>query len=340
MARDTTLDAYRALAMLHIVCVIHIFYLLGLGHETARSALLFEMPAIFFIAGASQSLSRNDKGLRETVVNRAWRVLAPFYVSLAVIYAWMALMTVFSEPTEKFNADITQLTLRDVLKTLATGGCPHIPFYGYTWFISCYFIISCSLPLQKKIIKKIPIWAYLALMVAVVAALTPLHFPMEREIKNLPVYNFFFIAGYAYYKNYSLNALRTVCLITVAFTLYGFAQGFMMPMQDHKFPADIFFLVFGTAWLTVFALTLRRVRLPYNGLLKIWNVRGYGIYLYQIFSFYIVYRITDPWMASISQDASQVIIYAALVFVASTALSYVFNGIEKAIVNKLRVKKT
>lgn len=336
MARDTTLDAYRALAMLHIVCVIHIFYLLGLGHETARSVLLFEMPAIFFIAGASQSLSRNDKGLRETVVNRAWRVLAPFYVSLAVIYAWMALMTVFSEHTEKFNADITQLTLRDVLKTLATGGCPHIPFYGYTWFISCYFIISCSLPLQKKIIKKIPIWAYLALMVAVVATLTPLHFPGEIEIKNLPVYNFFFIAGYAYYRRYSLKALVAVCVVTVAFTVYGFAQGFMMPMQDHKFPADIFFLIFGTAWLTVLALVLRKVRLSYPRILKIWNVRGYNIYLYQLFSFYAVYRLTDPWMAAVGSETLQFFIYAALVFITATVLSYVTFAIEKYVISKAK----
>ena len=340
MNRDTNLDACRALVMIHIVCIIHVLYFFGLGHEITRSALLFEMPAIFFIAGASQSLAKREKGFLETVKNRCKRLLVPFYIFLAILYAWMALMTFLAEPTDNFNIDITALSLREVLKTLATGGCAKIPFYGYTWFISCYLIISCSLPLQKWLLRRIPAWLWLALMAAVSALLTPLHFPAEIELKNLPVYNFFFIAGYAYYKNYSLNALRTVCLITVAFTIYGFAQGFIMPMQDHKFPADIFFLVFGTAWLTVFALTLRRVRLPYNGLLKIWNVRGYGIYLYQIFSFYIVYRITDPWMASISQDASQIIIYAALVFAASTALSYVFDGIEKAIVNKLRVKKT
>ena len=322
--------------MLHIICVIHVLYWNGLGSELTRSLLLFEMPAIFFIAGASQSLAKRDKNLRETVANRAWRLLVPFYVFLAVLFAWMALMTAFATPTVWNNVDITALTALETLKILLTGSSEKIPFYNYTWFIKCYIIISCSLPLQKKVLKKVPAWLYLALMAAITAVLTPLHFPAELHVKHLPVYNFFFIAGYAYYHRYSLKALVAVCVVAVAFTVYGFAQGFMMPMQDHKFPADIFFLIFGTAWLTVLALALRKVHLPYNRIMKIWNVRGYNIYLYQLFSFYAVYRLTDPWIAAVGSETLQFFIYAALVFITATVLSYVTFAIEKYVISKAK----
>ena len=41
--------------MIHIVCVIHVIYWIKIFDEPWRSLLLLEMPAIFFIAGASQS---------------------------------------------------------------------------------------------------------------------------------------------------------------------------------------------------------------------------------------------------------------------------------------------
>lgn len=330
MTRDTNLDACRALVMINIVCIIHGPYWFGLHDETLRSAMLFEMPAIFFIAGAAQSLAKREKGFLETVKNRCKRLLVPFYIFLAILYIWMAVETFIAQPTEMFNVDITALSAADVLKTLATGGSEHIPLYGYTWFISCYLAILCSFPLQRKLLRRIPAWLWLAIMAVITAVLTPLHFPAEREIKNLPMYNFFFIAGYAYYKHYNLKALHTVWFITATLTIYGFAQGFMHPMQGHKFPADIFFLVYGTAWLSTFALILRRVRLPYNRLLKIWNVGGYHIYLYQIFSFYAVNRLTNPWIGCIGSENLQYAICTLLVFAASTALGY--------IINELRVK--
>ena len=59
--RDTTLDACRGLAMMYIVCVIHVAYWLYPVAEPLKSVLLFEMPAMFFIAGAAQSLRGTNR---------------------------------------------------------------------------------------------------------------------------------------------------------------------------------------------------------------------------------------------------------------------------------------
>ena len=57
MERDANLDKYRAIVMAYIVCIIHLIYWAGFCSEPDRSFLLFEMPVIFFISGASYRLS-------------------------------------------------------------------------------------------------------------------------------------------------------------------------------------------------------------------------------------------------------------------------------------------
>ena len=147
--RDTLIDTLRGLTMIHIVCVIHVIYWFVLFNEPLRSILLFEMPAIFFIAGASQSLKQDNKTLSlwketmATVVNRTKRVILPYYVFLIVLYIVMAICTWGFDGALGF--DLTKLSIGDIIKTIATGGSDNINFFGYTWFIYCYYIVSSSL---------------------------------------------------------------------------------------------------------------------------------------------------------------------------------------------------
>ena len=78
MQRDTQLDNYRALTMIYIVCFIHITYWFDGFGEPYRSYMLFEMPLIFFIAGAAQTYAK-PKSLPKMIINRVWRVMFPFY---------------------------------------------------------------------------------------------------------------------------------------------------------------------------------------------------------------------------------------------------------------------
>ena len=254
ITHDTQLDAYRALTMAYIVSVIHAIYWFDLFNEWIRSVLLFEMPVIFFIAGASQQLAR-EKNLRQTVDNRCRRLLPPLYIFLACLMVLMVFTTWLCPRIGHWNADLRQIPARDYLKMLLTGGSDSVPFYGYTWFISCYLIISCSLPLQRKIINRLPHWLYVALLLLVCIAFSFVHLPMmEREAKNIVVYNFFYVAGYLYYRRLKTKTIALLALLPTVVTVGLFVSGLALPMQNHKFPADAVFLVFGTAAILLLAL--------------------------------------------------------------------------------------
>lgn len=339
--RNTQIDAYRAIILIHIVCFVHVFTWYGLLPEVVRSMLLFEMPAIFFIAGASQRLKSRKENTIQTIKNRIKRVLIPFYIFLFLLYIFLYLFTFVlpNEPNGILHIDITKFKSYDIIKTLLTGGCEHIPFYGYTWFISCYMIVLCSLPIQRFLLKRIPGWIYMSIFFLLSALLTNIHFPLgEYEIKNIPVYNFFFIAGYLYYRNYKSSVLYIIWFVSFAITFIGFAYKIMMPMQSHKFPADIYFLIFSTVALSTLSLLLRKIKIPYDcKILKIWNIRGYNIYLYQVFTFYIVTRFILPLLDGISNEVILFLILSFTVFALSTVMSYATYFYERKTYNAIMV---
>ena len=154
--RDVRLDTYRAMIMIYTVCVIHITYWFGVGTEPLLSAMLFEMPVIFFIAGASQAVTNKKRGIVETIINRAKRILLPLYIFLFFIFIIVMLATVTDADISPYNIDVHRFTAAGVLKILLTGGSTVLPFYGYTWFVAVYLIISCSLPIQQKLLRHIP----------------------------------------------------------------------------------------------------------------------------------------------------------------------------------------
>ena len=325
MKRDLLLDNLRALAMIHIICIIHVLYFFRLGNEYIRSLLLFEMPAIFFIAGASQSLATHPKTIIYTIKSKTKRILIPFYIFLAILYIWMIIFTFFPVYTG-VEIDITRLSANNILKTLCTGGCNCIPFYGYTWFISVYLIISISLPLQRKVLDHINKYVYISIWIAMVVALSFVTFPVANlEIKNLVVYNVFYLTGFCCYRQTGMKSTAVVAFMTVAITFYGFLSGIMIPMQNHKFPADYLFLIFGLAWLSTMALILNSIKQKRYGLLDTWNKNGYYLYLYQTITFSTIVWITHRWIGMVDSDIVKFSIYFALCMAINTLLAYIIK---------------
>lgn len=330
--RDTTLDALRGLVMMYMVCVIHVAYWLAPVAEPLKSALLFEMPAVFFIAGAAQSLGRGaSQPLAAHVAGRARRVLLPFFLFLPVLFLWLAVVS-FAEPEgSRFRIDLGSFTLADVVKILLTCGSGKIPFYQYTWFITCYFVLLCSFPLQARLQRRVGRGAYAAACLALVAVgewLLP-DFHQKYWVMNLLVYNFFFFAGYLYYRRASLRLVVAVAAVAVPLAVAGFATGMAVPMQQHKFPPDLYFVAFGMAWLSVLCLLLWRVKLPCRGLLALWNTCGYTIYLYQLFFAYAVWHITHQWVGSLPSPSLRFAAVALPMLVAGTLLGRAAWGWER-----------
>lgn len=80
MERDKQLDLYRGLSMIYVVCFIHVIYWLKIGSEPILSLMLFEMPIIFFISGASLSFRKEPRSFWNTLCSRFKRVVIPYYI--------------------------------------------------------------------------------------------------------------------------------------------------------------------------------------------------------------------------------------------------------------------
>lgn len=319
--RDTTIDALRGAAIIYMVCIIHVVYWFSPTPEPFSSVLLFEMPAVFFIAGAAQSLRRGPlPSMKKMAAGRARRVLLPFAFFLPWLFLWLLLISAVEPADSMFNFSIGSLAWTDYAKILLTFGGDKIPYYQYTWFIPCYFVLLCSFPLQARVARRVGrgFYAVAVLAVAAGASVALPDFHHKYIIMNVLAYNFFFMAGYLYYRRMGLRTVAAVATVAVALTVADFLAGTATPMQGHKFPPDLHFIVFGTAWLSVLALVLWRAKLPCRGLVAQWNTHGYTIYLYQIFGAYITYTIASPWIGGIGSLAARYAILGGLMLAVNT----------------------
>lgn len=321
--------------MIYIVCVIHLICWLFYSNPAVYSAMLFEMPVIFFIAGASQTYTRR-RTLAETIRNRALRVLLPYYIFVAAVLIFMAAATLLHLSFKGVQLDIRLIGVTGIMKMLLTGGSWHIPYLGYTWFISAYMIISCSLPVQQRIMEKVSGRWYLLAVLALFGLwkATGINSP-ENIIENVLCYNFFYILGYLTYRRVKTSYLMAAAVPAVAVCAYLILSGVAVPLWEHKFPADMIFLAYCLGALCLLSLLFSRIKIKYNAVIRLWNVRGYSIYLYQSISFFIVYKLTGGGLETIGCQPLRFIILFILVFATCTAVSCITYPIERYVIKKI-----
>lgn len=335
MERDTQLDIYRGLLMMYIVCVIHVMYWLDMGREPYLSILLIEMPAIFFVSGASQSLVKKNRGLWESCRNRIRRVLLPYYIYAFVIILGISILSfVHYKP----DYDILAYKNRDWMNVLIAQDIPQAHYIWHLWFIMPYLILSCTFGVQKKLIDKTSPLSYMLCCIIV-------HFVIQRITGNYMLrtvfcYNIFMVAGYLYYHKLSKNKTYALCAVLwiISAIYYSKWGGQFFPMQNHKFPPDTLFLLYGMAMVCSLSIIFGKIKLPYNNIIRIWNERGYTIYLYQSVVFFLVAHFIK-YIDVIPSAFLQFLISALCVFTISTVLSYITYPIECYILNKLTYEK-
>lgn len=339
--RDVQLDNYRALMIMHVL-FIHVLYWLWDWEEPYMSLVLFEMPVVFFVSGASQSISRSRRGLWSTIVGRLRRVVIPFYIYACVIIALFALLTVMLDDTSRFGFDSLQLSAyrwRDVLSIVLCRDVPQVPNNTHLWFIAPYLILSCTFPLQQWLIDRcLNRHLYLAACVALfllVQAVTS-----AELLREVLCYNVFMVAGYLYYKRCRVLTVVAACLATAAvLAVYTLVMGgAFCPMQGHKFPPDWVFLSYGVFSLCIVSLVMRQVKIPSNRFMRLWSERGYTIYLYQsvVFVMVVILRLHTYGKVPYSQVWLVCDTIAAILI--STLLSMVTFPLEKSIMGRMRTK--
>lgn len=278
MERDIQLDMYRGMAMIYIVCWIHVLYWLGITIPF-KGYFLIEMPVIFFIAGASAKLSRQRKE-KEVIRNRFKRVFVPYYK-----YLFLALVAYGGYKFFRCHILFIDNWKQAVGLLLGFNMFPNVPFiWSHTWFILPYFIISIF---PKKINLKwegrITIIDFLLIIVLDVIAY---YLPIINVIRvctlarEILVYNLFYLAGFMFYKNISKKGICYIFILGAIFFLCV-RPFYSHDLQVDKFPPNLYFLAFNICAMSLLGLIFSYVRLPKIKIISLWNTSGYGIYIYQ-----------------------------------------------------------
>lgn len=304
------------------------------------SIMLFAMPSVFFISGASLSVSKSNRGTWETVKNRFKRVVAPYYIyALVLILTGIISSLVLNWVGLSRHAffDITQYDGEDYLNVLLAKYIPQFSFIWHLWFIPPYLILSCTFPLQVKLMRKINRIVYFAVCLGLFLIVQAL--PDLTLLKQVLCFNIFMVAGYLFYKQTNTRTRALTGLISLAIILvYLFLLGGnFCPMQDHKFPPDWVYVVYSLFAISALSLVLGNITLKYNLVFKIWNERGYNIYLYQSVVYTIVSILRQKMPLDLPLPGLRLLLDASLVFLLSTALSYLTYPLERWVMKKLKL---
>ena len=329
--------------MLYIVCFIHVLYWLEDGREPFLSLFLFVMPLIFFVSGAAVSVSRSKRGLMGNILNRLKRVVVPYYIYAGLLIVIGGIVSAVCRRAGVSDAalvDISNYGWKDIVAVLMARNIPQFSFIWHLWFIPLYLILSCTFPLQVKLMKKMNgILYFAACIILFLIAQVVTDIELIRQVLG---FNIFMVAGFLFYRKANLKTIAITGAVALTVLLAGihlFGVDFF-PMQRHKFPPDWMYVLYGLFALCVLSLIFSRLQLCNNKVFKIWNERGYHIYLYQsiIFTIVEILRQRTPFGLPTS-PVVRTLLDGGLVFLLTTGLSYLTYPIERFVMKKLRIVK-
>ena len=168
--------------------------------------------------------------------------------------------------------------------------------------------------------------------------------PLTGLLRTILFYNIFMVMGFCYYKNCKEQMVTLTGIVSAAVVLImvNIFHVDFCPMQSHKFPPDTLFLFYNVFAICVLSLIMKRVNIPEWKVLRIWNERGYTLYLYQSIVFFVVFGVHLAIVKKIPSAIVQAFICSTLMFVLSTAVSCFTYVLElnivrfvKRIVNRL-----
>lgn len=297
MKRDVELDCYRGLAILWVL-FIHSIYWMGFFTSTkvavAKSYLLFEMPLLFFITGASNSLSAKKK-LFNFYIKRIKRIAIPYWVyAFICVFFTQITITFLNAPGKIPYIEWFTFGFRSKLWT-------NIPYLiSHLWFVPIYLLIIIFIPLLKYMYTNLSNRKKLIPLIAIIilVALFDRHKINNGlfyyYIKNVLVYSFWVYLGlfYSDFKGKKINRVFTFAIAILSYFVVSILikTGYNPDMQINKFPPNIAFLVVNIGNFSILILIKKYI----INLLQIFHLNNivakigrysYTVYLYQPFGF-------------------------------------------------------
>ena len=94
-------------------------------------------------------------------------------------------------------------------------------------------------------------------------------------------------------------------------------------------------MVYNLIVLCLFSLLFSKVKIPEFKLIKLWNERGYTLYLYQSIVYFGMFGVYLAIISKIGNHVLEGIICVILMFVMSTIASYIVYPLERWVMGKL-----
>ena len=291
--RDKNIDIYRGCVMLYITCFVHLMFWMKFFGFPYKSWFIIGSPASFVVAGAAFSLASPKKYL-VYAKKRLYRIVRPYWMYAFVVLSILTLAHFI------LNADSLP-TGKDVLKWTLLSGESRFPFISsHLWYILPYISLSLCAPF----LYRLWVWTKIPAGFLVVFFLTTIFLVDQFDVKIVQiryvlVYGLFYMLGFYYNKikvSRKEQAAASVLLFVVGLLLYRYG-GYGINMQENKFPSNVMFAVFTLFMLVTFKglLSWACLRLYSFGagkkIIDIYNKYVYAIYLYQSFSFLILYFV-------------------------------------------------
>ncbi|MGZ9586203.1 acyltransferase family protein [Paenibacillus marinisediminis] len=353
--RDRELDIFRGLIMIYIIGVIHVVYWGGLVESHYKSLLLFEMPIVFFISGATYTLSKKKKYYLY-LTNRLTRILLPYWIFATIFVFVMISFNYYAMSlgsVDAINADPFNVYL-DWVNPFGDH-VTNLPYFSWhLWFIPVYLLIILFIPILHKyflnvnvICKLIPL-VILPFIVYITDEIILLE-DYYSYIKPVSFYMFWTYLGF-YYKNTDWIVYKRVTYFSISFISFLLVYfivsttDYRLDMQVNKFPPNIvfFFYCLGTFFLLVL---LKKSILKFVSILKIdrlldvYSQYGFTMYLYQPFSYFVLLVINSEIINIFQFTNSKILtLFIYFLFVIFIGLIYpkLFGSVEHI---KLELKK-
>ncbi|MDP3608977.1 MAG: acyltransferase family protein [Methylophilus sp.] len=344
--RINALDCLRGLLILYIVTVIHGIFWLNIAPEAIGSLLLFEMPAIFVIAGYAYFLfEQNSPALNQRtlgwktyssfVLARTFRLLLPYFVYVIVC---IVMIEVYDAVKGDETILLHELAVRWLNPFTYGGYDPHSMLDNHLWFVHVFLLVTLAMPLVTKLrcAQQLNLLLVITAVALILFALSSFAFMREETIKHTFFYLCFSLLGYylgranAYFEKIDFIQVGVFCGLALLMLSIVGDNSNLLYMQLNKFPPNHIFFLFNCIWMSFFLhITFKHPNvfssidwIQHNPLFKPFMQYGYSIFLWQGIGYSLA-------MTADKYYAIPLIIVWVMAVGLSVLLGWLFGPIEK-----------
>jgi hypothetical protein len=356
--RDEKLDIFRGLAMLWVI-FNHTTYWLNFFSNTqclsvTKSLLLIGTQLFFFIAGASNGMSRRKNILKFYSI-RFKRVLLPYWI-YAIICIIIFLLSKNITASSEFSYYIKS-ALYNWFIALNHQWASHGMLTWALWFIPVYLSVMLLFPFLRKFYEKFTS-SKIRMIPLIVFALLVFLFQYDigmgdnilRHCRMAAFYGFFAYLGLFFteiFKKKHTKIAIVLLFVCISATILSILFLHQSPnMQTNKFPPNFLFLIYTMGALTILyifsdsfvkTITSFRKNKVFNWFYSQYIKHGITIFLFHPFVFILLEWLKNlfflEWLKKTGfATTNQIIVLTVLLFLSftlSAIIGNIFSWVER-----------